>query len=221
MDFFYTKFNSEQLLLEAFFMGWVFLAALSPKQNVFCFFSTLYFKHINLSSLLAPLRGGGIDIWAHGLFYTKFYFQQLLSEAFFMGCVFLASVFYVPIGTYLTQAMLTTRTSLHIAPCESSPPVFLYTLTEYYIKYPLSRLMKLSAVNTSAAYSRLHSPILVLSRSSFWLLLLALPQDGRYANSFNLAALLLFFWNPFNLKGESLKFEKIKNTFLKIEMFNS
>ncbi len=28
-----------------------------------------------------------------------------------------------------------------------------------YHKYPLSRLTKLSAVNTSVAYSRLHSPI--------------------------------------------------------------
>ncbi len=33
-----------------------------------------------------------------------------------------------------------------------------------YHKYPLSRLTKLSAVNISAAYSRLHSPIMPLSQ---------------------------------------------------------
>ncbi len=36
---FWTKFNSKQLLYKAFFLWCVFLAALSPKLNVFCRFS--------------------------------------------------------------------------------------------------------------------------------------------------------------------------------------
>ncbi len=65
-------------------MGCILSAALSPKYNIFCYFSTLYFNHINLSSPLAPLRGE-IDTCAQGLFYTKYNFQQLLSQAFFHG----------------------------------------------------------------------------------------------------------------------------------------
>ncbi len=106
--------------LKLFFMGCVFLAALSSKQNVFCCFSTLYFNHINLSSPMAPLRGE-IDICARKLLYTKFNSQQLLSEAFFHGM----RIF----GVSVLQAMLTAMTSLYITPCESSPPIFLYTLS--------------------------------------------------------------------------------------------
>ncbi len=47
-----------------------------------------------------------------------------------MGCVFLVSAFYMRIGTYITQAMLTAMTSLYVAPCESNPLVFLYTLSK-------------------------------------------------------------------------------------------
>ncbi len=43
-----------------------------------------------------------------------------------MGCVFLASAFYVPIGTYITQALLTAVTSLYVVPYKSRQPVFLY-----------------------------------------------------------------------------------------------
>ncbi len=88
---FYMKFNTKQLLSEVFFKGSVFLAVLNPKQNVFCCFSTLYFKHINLSSPLAPLRGGGRQTYALTDFFignsipNKFY-----PKLFFMGCVFLA-----------------------------------------------------------------------------------------------------------------------------------
>ncbi len=51
-------------------------------------------------------------------------------KLFFIRCVFLVSAFYVHIGTYITQTMLTAMTSLYVAPCESSPPVFLYTLCD-------------------------------------------------------------------------------------------
>ncbi len=63
-------------------MWCVFLAALSVKLNVFCCFSTLYFNHTNLSSLLASIKGE-IDICAHGPFYTKFNSEQLLFDVFF------------------------------------------------------------------------------------------------------------------------------------------
>ncbi len=54
---FSTKFNSEQILFEPFFVWYIFLAALSPKLNViWCFCTILYFNHINLSSPLAPLQ---------------------------------------------------------------------------------------------------------------------------------------------------------------------
>ncbi len=61
----------------------VFLAASSPKVNVFFLLSAiLYFNHICLLSLLPPLRGG-IDVCTRELFYTKFNSEQLLFEDFF------------------------------------------------------------------------------------------------------------------------------------------
>ncbi len=46
---------SNKFYLKLFRTWRVFLAAISPKLNVFCLFITvLYFNHINLSSLLAP-----------------------------------------------------------------------------------------------------------------------------------------------------------------------
>ncbi len=87
-DFFIWNSIPNNFYLKLFFMGCVFLATLSPKYNVFCCFNTQYLNHINLSSPLAKLRGE-IDICVPGLFYTKFNFQQLLSEAFFYGmCIF-------------------------------------------------------------------------------------------------------------------------------------
>ncbi len=55
---FCRKFNSQQPLSEAFFVGCVFLVASSSKYNVFCY-STMYFNHINLSSPLTPLGREG------------------------------------------------------------------------------------------------------------------------------------------------------------------
>ncbi len=114
--------------LKLFFIGFVSSAASSPKYNVFCYFSILYFNYINLSSPLAPLGGGEIDICTHGPFYTKFNFQQLLSEAFFHGmCIFGVGILCV--YWHIIQTMLTAMMSLYVAPCKSSPPVFLYSLT--------------------------------------------------------------------------------------------
>ncbi len=76
---FCTKFNSELLLIEAFFVWCVFLAALSPKLNVIWHFSTI--SYFNLLIPLVPLREE-IDICSHGLFCTKFNSEQLLFEAF-------------------------------------------------------------------------------------------------------------------------------------------
>ncbi len=53
-------------------------------MNVICSLSTIqYNNHINLSRALAPLRGE-IDICARALLCTKFNFEQLLFEAFFL-----------------------------------------------------------------------------------------------------------------------------------------
>ncbi len=51
--------------------------------------SSKFYLNTN-SSPVAPLRRE-TDICAQGLFYTKFDSLQLLSSAFFMGCVFSAA----------------------------------------------------------------------------------------------------------------------------------
>ncbi len=72
---FCTKFNSEQLLFEAFYRVMVFLAALSLKLNVFFHFCTIsYLNHINLPSPLTPLCGE-IDIYSWGLFSYEIQFR--------------------------------------------------------------------------------------------------------------------------------------------------
>ncbi len=80
------------------------------------------FNHINLSSPFAPLKRE-IDTCAQGLFHTKFNSERLLFDAFFMWCAFLASAFYMCIGTYITHAVLTAMMSLHVAPYKSGSPV--------------------------------------------------------------------------------------------------
>ncbi len=67
-----------------------------------------------------------------GTFLYEIRFPATFILSFFlMGCVLLASAFYVHIGT--TEAMLTAMTSLYVAPCESGPPVFLITLPFRYV----------------------------------------------------------------------------------------
>ncbi len=99
-DFFIQNLISYNFYLKLFFMGCVFLAALSPKQNVFCCFSTLYFNHIHLSSPLAPLRRKQTyaltDFFIQNSILYNFYLKFFL-----MGCVFLVSAFYLHIGTYI------------------------------------------------------------------------------------------------------------------------
>ncbi len=80
---FCMKFDSEQLLFQAFFHKMCIFAAWSPKVNLISRFCTLKdFKHTDLWRPLAQLVGE-IDICARGLFCAKFNFEQLLFEAFF------------------------------------------------------------------------------------------------------------------------------------------
>ncbi len=69
-----TKFNSEQLLFEAFFDAMRIFRSVFPAKQ--------YFEHANLSRCLVPPEGE-IDISARELFCTKFISEQLLFEAFF------------------------------------------------------------------------------------------------------------------------------------------
>ncbi len=88
-ELFCSKFNSEQLLFEAFLIYCVFLASLSPKVNLISHFCTLKdFKQTDLWSPQTPLMGE-INLCARELFCTKLYSEQLLFEAFFdVLCIF-------------------------------------------------------------------------------------------------------------------------------------
>ncbi len=110
-------------------------------MNVFCCFTTLYLNHINLSSPLAPLMGGEIDICAHGYFYMKFNSQQLLSEAFFHGmCLFGVSVlcayWHIYNTVYVDCNDITIRCPMRISPtCLPIHLVYvcMYVRTAYYV----------------------------------------------------------------------------------------
>ncbi len=71
--------------LKLFFMGCVFLAALSPQSNVFCCFSTLYFNHIHLSSPLASLRGS--EFFVRNSIRNNFYFNLFLCVMLIFGSI--------------------------------------------------------------------------------------------------------------------------------------
>ncbi len=79
---FCRKLNYGQLLFKAFFDFVGNLAALSPKVNALSHFSTLYKKHNNLSSPLAPLLEeiGTCALW---VFCRKLNYGPLLFEVFF------------------------------------------------------------------------------------------------------------------------------------------
>ncbi len=82
-DLFVRNSIPNNFYLKLFFMGCVFLAALSFKLNVIFHFSPIYyFNHIKLSSPLASLWGE-IDICARGLFVRNSIPNKL--EPFFNG----------------------------------------------------------------------------------------------------------------------------------------
>ncbi len=82
-ELFCTKFNSEQLLFETFFIVTLFLAVLNPKVNLIFHFCTIYdFKNTDLWRPLAPFVWE-MGISARELFCLKFNSKQLLFEAFF------------------------------------------------------------------------------------------------------------------------------------------
>ncbi len=82
------RINQNNFYLNLFLIWFIFLAALSPKLNVFSHFSTKkYFNRINLSSPLA-LLWGEIDIPARWLFYTKVNSKQLFSIFFDISHIF-------------------------------------------------------------------------------------------------------------------------------------
>ncbi len=130
--------------LKLFFMGCVFLAASSPKQNIFCCFSTLYFNHIHLLSPLASLRGRQTYVL------TDFFIRNSIPynfylKLFFIGWVFLSSAFYVHIGTYINTGYVdcndvTIRCPLRIEPtCVSNHLVYTPSwVTRYILTYTIN-----------------------------------------------------------------------------------
>ncbi len=85
--FLYEIWFPNNFYLKLFFWMWcVFLAAFSPKVDVFSLFSTiLYFNHINLSSPL-PHSGRGdalVDFFVRNSISNNFYLKLLGCDAYF------------------------------------------------------------------------------------------------------------------------------------------
>ncbi len=73
------KFNFEQLSFEAF-LDVMRMFGRSPKLNVICSFSTiLYFNHINLSRVIAPL-------WVEIDTLPDFFVQNAILNKFHLKC---------------------------------------------------------------------------------------------------------------------------------------
>ncbi len=84
--------------------------------------------NIHLSSPIAPLMGGEKHMRSRTFLYEIEFLTTFILDFFSWDAYFWRQRFMCILAHILTQAMLTTMTSLYVAPCEKSPNVFLITL---------------------------------------------------------------------------------------------
>ncbi len=89
---FLYKIQFQTTSIWSFFWMWcIFLAAFSPKVNVFCLLSTiLYFNHINLLNPLAPLPGG---VW-NGHMRSRTFLYEIQFQTTFIWSFFWCDAYF-------------------------------------------------------------------------------------------------------------------------------